>query len=168
MPVGLLLVIRTTSNGITLVTPSRPEILYRVVVRALLLNEEGSILLLRSTNPATHVSFWCTPGGEIEPGETAEEALRRELLEELRFSDFSTRGPVWSGNTEFTWRGIRHRQHETLYLCQAKGDLRIEGPFGHDEEGILEARWWSSVEVLSSGADFRPVELPDIIRSHAG
>ena len=144
---------------------SQPEVLDRVVVRALLMNEEGSVLLLRSTDPATQMPFWCTPGGAIDAGESVEEALRRELFEELRFSEFSIGAAVWSGSTEFTWRGILHRQHETLYLCQARGDLPIEGPFGEHEEGILEARWWSSAEVFSSGADFRPVELPDIIPS---
>ena len=44
---------------------------------ALVTNEEGKILLVNSP-----LRGWEYPGGLIEPGETFEQALKREVLEE--------------------------------------------------------------------------------------
>jgi 8-oxo-dGTP pyrophosphatase MutT (NUDIX family) len=47
-------------------------------VRGLVTNDAGEVLLIQHT----YVKGWYMPGGGIERGETAEEALARELVEE--------------------------------------------------------------------------------------
>lgn len=47
-------------------------------VRGLVLNEAGEVLLIQHT----YVKGWYMPGGGVERGETAEQALLRELVEE--------------------------------------------------------------------------------------
>jgi 8-oxo-dGTP pyrophosphatase MutT (NUDIX family) len=54
----------------------RPLIL--VTAGVLVLNRAGHVLLCRSVDDGT----WLPPGGCLEPGETTEEAARREVLEE--------------------------------------------------------------------------------------
>ena len=56
----------------------------REAVRALVVDAEERVLLLRFENPVTHDVWWATPGGGVEAGESDELALRRELLEEMR------------------------------------------------------------------------------------
>lgn len=58
------------------------------VVSALLVNARGEVLLqLRDDDPALlYPNCWTLPGGHVEPGETAGEAIRRELMEEMRLT----------------------------------------------------------------------------------
>jgi 8-oxo-dGTP diphosphatase len=52
------------------------------VVRLVIPNSEGKVLILRRQNSAYGSGLWCLPGGKIDYGETAEEAGARELREE--------------------------------------------------------------------------------------
>ncbi len=44
---------------------------------------DGRVLAARRTSPADAAGRWELPGGKVEPGETPEEALVREVAEEL-------------------------------------------------------------------------------------
>lgn len=49
--------------------------------RAVILDGDGRLLLDRTHHDDRPVFYWL-PGGGVEPGETSDEALRRELVEE--------------------------------------------------------------------------------------
>jgi 8-oxo-dGTP diphosphatase len=53
------------------------------VVAGVIRDARGRILLARRTEGRELAGLWEFPGGKIEPGETAEHALARELREEL-------------------------------------------------------------------------------------
>ncbi len=54
-----------------------------VVAGAIVDHERRMLLLARRRYPAEVAGLWELPGGKVEPGENAEDALRRELAEEL-------------------------------------------------------------------------------------
>lgn len=52
-------------------------------VVAAVIERDGQILIGQRRREGRHALKWEFPGGKVEPGETPEEALRRELREEL-------------------------------------------------------------------------------------
>ncbi|MEK7110569.1 MAG: NUDIX domain-containing protein [Patescibacteria group bacterium] len=56
-----------------------------VGVKAFVVHRKKVLLLLRDNNPLiAHPNAWSLPGGGVESGEHYDEAIRRELQEELR------------------------------------------------------------------------------------
>lgn len=54
-----------------------------VVVAAALLRDDTALLCHRVSGRTWYPNVWDFPGGHVDPGERAEQALRRELLEEI-------------------------------------------------------------------------------------
>ncbi len=52
-------------------------------VTAAVIEKDGLVLIARRKSEGGHGGLWEFPGGKIEPGETPEEALKRELGEEF-------------------------------------------------------------------------------------
>jgi len=79
-------------------------------VRAVVLDDDNRVLLVRHT----YVSGWYLPGGGVETGETAVEALRRELFEEANVALHEA--PRLHGI--FFNRRISRRDHVVVYLVR--------------------------------------------------
>lgn len=63
-----------------------------------LLRRKGEVLLAhRSPQRRTYPDTWSFPGGHVEPGETLDDALKRELIEEIGVT-----ATHWSPVTRFT------------------------------------------------------------------
>jgi len=85
------------------------------VVAAALLDGEGRILLQQRAPGRQMAGLWEFPGGKVEPGELPEEALARELQEELGIhiapTDFA---PACFASAPVTGRHMLL----LLYLCR--------------------------------------------------
>ncbi len=53
------------------------------VAVGVLIDPQGNFLLTSRPEGKVYAGYWEYPGGKVEPGETIEQALRRELQEEL-------------------------------------------------------------------------------------
>ena len=140
------------------------EPVIRPAVRALVLRGD-EVLLLRYVNPYSNVEFWATPGGGIDPGEDEEQALRRELREELGL-DPAPIGPViWRREHVFPWDARWMRQVERYHLVQvAPGELE-DLDTGHlVGESVHEHRWWTLDELAATDATLAPFRLADLLR----
>jgi ADP-ribose pyrophosphatase YjhB (NUDIX family) len=99
---------------------------FTVTSGAVLVDQKGRVLLLRHTFRAG--SGWGIPGGFIEPGEQPEEALRRELREEIGIE-------VDSLELAFVRTLVGIRQVEIIF----RG--RTEGAITPRASEIAEAAW---------------------------
>ncbi len=54
-----------------------------VIVTAAAIIRDGRLLIARRIEGEGTAGLWELPGGKVEPGETPEQCLKRELLEEL-------------------------------------------------------------------------------------
>ena len=94
----------------------------RSVSRALLLTPSEEVLLIRIREPSTGWTAWITPGGGAAPGETAEQALRRELTAETGRDDFEDGVHVWHRDHTTTWEDVS----ETLTRLEDAGRTLLE------------------------------------------
>ena len=108
---------------------------FTVTAGALIFNSEGKVLLLKHRFRAG--SGWGIPGGFLEVGEQPEEAMRRELREEI--------GLEVEQVEIFTSRAFRKpRQVEILFRCHADADVK---PLTIE----VERAEWFSVQKLPDG-----------------
>jgi ADP-ribose pyrophosphatase YjhB (NUDIX family) len=100
-------------------------------VRALIYRRaDASVFLIRHT----YVPGWQLPGGGVEAGETAVEALQREVLEEC---NIAIRGRPELKSIHFNRQASR-RDHVAVYLVS---EFDLKGPRPADRE-IAEARFF--------------------------
>jgi 8-oxo-dGTP pyrophosphatase MutT (NUDIX family) len=97
----------------------------RDAIRAILVTPSAEVLLMRIRHPDREESFWIAPGGGLEPGETVETGLRRELLEELGLTQFEI-GPLSVAATAHVQlgRGARSCSSRQQELDAASGNRR--------------------------------------------
>lgn len=138
----------------------------RVRQRAAALIEHGGHVLLHRV---VGDEFWALPGGGIEPGESAAQALVREMQEELG-------QPIEPGalacvvENFFTYAGMAH--HEIgLYLRArlpaASPLLSTPGPYaGTEGTRALEFAWFSASDL--QGLDVRPALLAGFLPQWLG
>jgi 8-oxo-dGTP diphosphatase len=138
----------------------------REAARALLLDPDDRLLLVRFVHPQTGEEFWTTPGGGLDPGEGLEDGLRRELREETGLEDPEIGPVIWTRREVFEWAGETLDQREQIVLVRVP---RFEpNPQLTAEqlatEGVYEVRWWTPAELESSDATFYPTRLARFLR----
>lgn len=67
----------------SVLNPGEPQKTSLVVVAAALVDRDGRLLVQQRPEGLSMAGLWEFPGGKLEPGETPEQALIRELGEEL-------------------------------------------------------------------------------------
>lgn len=99
-------------------SPPPPSIL---VVRLIVRDAAGRVLILRRADADVGGGMWCLPGGKIDPGETAGEAARRELLEETALECTACRFLFEQESPAADPSGIPYLNY--YYECAARGQV---------------------------------------------
>ncbi len=133
----------------------------RHAVRVLLRDEANRVLLVRFWDGRR--SWWCTPGGGIEPGETDLAAAARELREELGEAAIEIGPCVWTRRRVGVFRGQPFDQSERIYLGRVPAFEPQPSAAALREHGTEDIRWWTVDELESSAEDFAPRRLPQLL-----
>ena len=107
---------------------------------AALVRAGDRIVLVEERQPTDPISTWMLPGGKVEPGETTEEALHRELAEETGLRVVGA--PVLAFCVEVD--GADGRYVALTFDCETQEELRPNDPDGL----VLGARWVIIEEAL--------------------
>jgi nucleoside triphosphatase len=122
-------------------------------VEAVILNGDGEMLL--GLHKKKGDAYWVLPGGHLEFGEKMDEALRRELKEELGLS-------AQVMELVFTDEFIDTEHEEKRHVIKAGFLVRIKKKDAADikvvaeDESITEARFFSVYGIESSFDKFYP------------
>jgi 8-oxo-dGTP pyrophosphatase MutT (NUDIX family) len=139
----------------------------RVAARVFVVSDDGALLLLRGTDPARPDAgtWWMTPGGGVDDGETAEAAARRELREETGFAAGDLGPVVFNRVAEFDFEGVHYRQRESFF-CVRTARFAIDDAGWSDVErrSVLGHRWWTPAELDATSETLHPAELPQLLR----
>jgi 8-oxo-dGTP pyrophosphatase MutT (NUDIX family) len=141
-------------------------ILERRAGRVLLL-AEGSVLLIKGFDPARPEAgtWWLTPGGGADDGETIEAAAAREVPEETGFQlDRDQLGPVIATRVAaFDFEGRRYRQTEWFFAVEVTAFTpRSHGWDDLERRSLLDHRWWTVDELRNTRETVYPRELADV------
>jgi 8-oxo-dGTP pyrophosphatase MutT (NUDIX family) len=135
-----------------------------------LLIAEGSVLLIKGVDPArpNAGSWWLTPGGGLDTGESLRAAAVREVFEEtgLRLEAYELGCVVATRVADFEFDNRRFRQTESFFAVE----VPLFAPRAHgwddlERRALLDQRWWSVDELSSTRDTIYPRELGSLVHA---
>ena len=139
----------------------------RRAARLLVIDEQERLLLFRFTF-AGRKPFWATAGGECDPGESFEEAARRELTEETGI--IAEPGPVVvaRGNDFVTAHGEPVTADERYFRIHVPAcEIATHGHTDLEREIMREHRWFTRAELADWAEPIFPPEILTLLELEA-
>ena len=104
-------------------------------VCAIIVNAQGHLLVtIRAHEPEP--GAWDLPGGFVDPGETAEDAIRREVQEELNVALQDITYLCSAPNNHYVYRGITYQTTDLAFAGTVKYPNRIEA-----RDDVQDYKW---------------------------
>ncbi|HET9090470.1 MAG TPA: NUDIX domain-containing protein [Acidimicrobiales bacterium] len=108
------------------------------------LMDESRVILVRSSNPEHDPPLWWLPGGGIHFGESPEETLQREFIEETGLRVHRANLVTVSADTRRRSNGDRIHTVRIIYTVELLG-----GELTHEVGGTSDHAMWFEREALA-------------------
>ncbi len=141
-------------------------VIRRIAARVVCFNPQGQLLMIRSSDPVdrTKPDWWELPGGGIDHGESATDAILRELREECGVNNVVMGQLIWTQHAQFTFAGWDFDQHETLFVAQSDGDSSgVTTLEALEAVAFQELRWRTIEELMADPLPTVPPRLREFI-----
>jgi 8-oxo-dGTP pyrophosphatase MutT (NUDIX family)/GNAT superfamily N-acetyltransferase len=148
-----------------------PPHVLRPAARLLCLDAAGRVLLMHWRDPVDGHQLWEPPGGGIEPGESAREAVLREWQEETGLDAPHLVGDPTTVARDVFWAGGRIIAEETFFLARLQSGaaapaagptlLRPTGLTSGEQVSYLGHTWADRSALAARVVDADPLE-PDL------
>ena len=133
-------------------------------MRALVVDAEERVLLMRWEHTPGREAWWITPGGGVQEGESDEAALRRELDEEAGLQPADVGPAVWRREHVLPFGGRIVRQRERFHLLRVDSH-EVAPTLDLATENVTGWRWWTLDELAETSEQISPRGLEARLRA---
>lgn len=124
------------------------DFVQQVAAKAIIVNDDGKLLVVREAplGTRTQVGRYQIVGGRVDPGETYEDALQREVKEEVGL-EVEVGEPLYIGEWRPNVKGVQLQIFAFFSVCRAKStDVKLSEE--HDDYQWVDPHEYSGVDIM--------------------